>query len=78
MRKPTTPSAGPIALAILTPWLAACAPPPTPVATAPTTPDYSAAFLDCVAGAVERREWRPCVGEALADWWVLAGNEGGK
>lgn len=75
---PTRPSsrrsAGLIALAILGISLTACATQQSAgeVETSCPAPDYAPAFLDCVAAASEAREWRPCVGEALADWYVLS------
>lgn len=71
-------SAGLIALAILGISLTACATQQSAgeVVSSCPAPDYASAFLKCVAEAADAREWRPCVGDALADWYVLAVDDG--
>ena len=78
---PTRPSSrrsvGLVALAILAISLTGCMTQQSAgeTATSCPAPDYTPAFLECVAEASEAREWRPCVGEALSDWYVLAVGE---
>ena len=74
MRPSSRRNAGLIGLAILGLSLTACATQQSAgeTATSCPAPDYAPAFLECVAEASEAKEWRPCVGEALIDWYVLA------